>query len=385
MSVFSSPVTTATPDLPYHGMLPRAAPASRPGSTYHSSSRDTRSGFTTPLHLTSPATPTTTQLSALVEAVAGKGSKSVPETGPAATAVAAKLQQFGVGIGPGVNPSVVAGGADGGAGGSMSSNNPPIVNTGNSGPMCVQPGDWLCGTCGFVNWRRRKVCMRCYPFAEGNELASNLQHGAMLAAQIAGGLDPTSEQGIASLEALMAGVSKAKSAAFPGSGPVTGSVPRDPHAISRSATGSHHSSPMPFAERSPAGTQTASLYGQLPRHGELSLETHSAQALRSSPAGLSLSGQLGRPGVEPFDSAPHTIHHLPEPMSMTPRNALSMLPQRQTMMRPDDREETNTMRSIPKPIGTKTSARQQASTEDQEGTQASPMAEQGRTDVGLAR
>ncbi|POW07049.1 hypothetical protein PSTT_08549 [Puccinia striiformis] len=63
---------------------------------------------------------------------------------------------------------------------------PPVVNTGNSGAMVPQPGDWMC-ICGFVNWRRRKVCMRCFPFADGNDsvgamMALNAQRAALLAA-----------------------------------------------------------------------------------------------------------------------------------------------------------------------------------------------------------
>ncbi|KAJ1300290.1 hypothetical protein OPQ81_005115 [Rhizoctonia solani] len=45
---------------------------------------------------------------------------------------------------------------------------PPILNTGNRGPVEHQPGDWYCGKCSYMNWRRRKVCQTCYPFAEGN-------------------------------------------------------------------------------------------------------------------------------------------------------------------------------------------------------------------------
>lgn len=77
----------------------------------------------------------------------------------------------------------------------------PIVNTGNQGPMVVQAGDWRCGVCTFVvslslpfagwpsqsgsarrsdepsssrtladlltsqNWRRRRICLRCFPYA----------------------------------------------------------------------------------------------------------------------------------------------------------------------------------------------------------------------------
>ncbi|KAG8770728.1 hypothetical protein FRC12_004083 [Ceratobasidium sp. 428] len=45
---------------------------------------------------------------------------------------------------------------------------PPIMNTGNKGPVEHQPGDWYCGKCSYMNWRRRKVCQTCYPFADGN-------------------------------------------------------------------------------------------------------------------------------------------------------------------------------------------------------------------------
>ncbi|KAH9856451.1 hypothetical protein C2E23DRAFT_882502 [Lenzites betulinus] len=45
---------------------------------------------------------------------------------------------------------------------------PPIVNTGNKGAAEKQPGDWLCGKCHYHNWRRRKVCQTCFPYAEGN-------------------------------------------------------------------------------------------------------------------------------------------------------------------------------------------------------------------------
>ncbi|GAA6007459.1 hypothetical protein JCM11491_004170 [Sporobolomyces phaffii] len=61
---------------------------------------------------------------------------------------------------------------------------PPIVNTGNQGRMIPQMGDWRCGTCTFVNWRRRKVCMRCFPFASndiGQSFAAQSQRAAYLA------------------------------------------------------------------------------------------------------------------------------------------------------------------------------------------------------------
>ncbi|VDB87583.1 unnamed protein product [Peniophora sp. CBMAI 1063] len=45
---------------------------------------------------------------------------------------------------------------------------PPILNTGNRGPIEHQPGDWVCKKCNYLNWRRRKVCQTCFPYAEGN-------------------------------------------------------------------------------------------------------------------------------------------------------------------------------------------------------------------------
>jgi hypothetical protein len=43
------------------------------------------------------------------------------------------------------------------------SQHPPILNTGNKGPIEHQPGDWICKKCSYLNWRRRKVCQTCYP------------------------------------------------------------------------------------------------------------------------------------------------------------------------------------------------------------------------------
>ncbi|SCV73103.1 BQ2448_7028 [Microbotryum intermedium] len=54
---------------------------------------------------------------------------------------------------------------------STSANQAPIINTGNVGPMQRQQGDWTC-ECGFVNWRRRKICLRCFPFA--HDLANSI-------------------------------------------------------------------------------------------------------------------------------------------------------------------------------------------------------------------
>ncbi|KAF8731220.1 hypothetical protein AX14_005034 [Amanita brunnescens Koide BX004] len=53
-------------------------------------------------------------------------------------------------------------------GGLTGLNHPPILNTGNRGPISHQPGDWICKKCNYLNWRRRKVCQTCLPYAEGN-------------------------------------------------------------------------------------------------------------------------------------------------------------------------------------------------------------------------
>ncbi|KAJ3875146.1 hypothetical protein F5051DRAFT_334332, partial [Lentinula edodes] len=50
----------------------------------------------------------------------------------------------------------------------MGISQPPILNTGNRGPIAHQPGDWICQKCNYLNWRRRKVCQTCFPYAEGN-------------------------------------------------------------------------------------------------------------------------------------------------------------------------------------------------------------------------
>ncbi|KAJ4481076.1 hypothetical protein J3R30DRAFT_2398822 [Lentinula aciculospora] len=52
--------------------------------------------------------------------------------------------------------------------GLMGISQPPILNTGNRGPIAHQPGDWICQKCNYLNWRRRKVCQTCFPYAEGN-------------------------------------------------------------------------------------------------------------------------------------------------------------------------------------------------------------------------
>ncbi|KAF8317963.1 hypothetical protein DL93DRAFT_2165381 [Clavulina sp. PMI_390] len=64
----------------------------------------------------------------------------------------------------------------------------PIMNTGNIGPIQAQAGDWHCGVCGYTNWRRRKICQSCYPYAEGNYSTNNtatMEKISMIARMIA--------------------------------------------------------------------------------------------------------------------------------------------------------------------------------------------------------
>jgi hypothetical protein len=72
----------------------------------------------------------------------------VPASSVALTA-AGQLATMGIGYGPGINPNIAQLNCDG-HGGITAANNPPIVNTGNNGPMFIQPGDWVCSSCGFV-------------------------------------------------------------------------------------------------------------------------------------------------------------------------------------------------------------------------------------------
>ncbi|KAJ7936319.1 hypothetical protein B0H13DRAFT_2261818 [Mycena leptocephala] len=79
--------------------------------------------------------------------------------------------------------------------GFLSSQPPPIINTGNRGPISHQSGDWICLKCNYLNWRRRKVCQTCFPYAEGNEasipIAMQLERIAPLTSMLAQtGLSP---------------------------------------------------------------------------------------------------------------------------------------------------------------------------------------------------
>ncbi|PCH43070.1 hypothetical protein WOLCODRAFT_121468 [Wolfiporia cocos MD-104 SS10] len=76
---------------------------------------------------------------------------------------------------------------------------PPIINTGNKGAAEKQPGDWVCQKCHYHNWRRRKVCQTCYPYAEGNgdsiSAAVQAERIALLENVLATQVDRTRRQG----------------------------------------------------------------------------------------------------------------------------------------------------------------------------------------------
>ncbi|TCD69008.1 hypothetical protein EIP91_009230 [Steccherinum ochraceum] len=68
---------------------------------------------------------------------------------------------------------------------------PPIINTGNKGAAEKQPGDWICQKCKYLNWRRRKVCQTCFPYAEGNGDSISAAVQAERIALLAGVLNKT--------------------------------------------------------------------------------------------------------------------------------------------------------------------------------------------------
>ncbi|GAA5933923.1 hypothetical protein JCM3775_000324 [Rhodotorula graminis] len=99
----------------------------------------------------------------------------------------------------------------------------PVVNTGNVGPMVVQVGDWRCGVCAFINWRRRKICVKCFPHA--NDLGDILTIKSQQAASLARG---------SSSPVALATSSPSASASAPRTGPPSTS-PGIPHAYFASA------------------------------------------------------------------------------------------------------------------------------------------------------
>ncbi|KAF6750889.1 hypothetical protein DFP72DRAFT_817219 [Ephemerocybe angulata] len=99
---------------------------------------------------------------------------------------------------------------------------PPILNTGNRGPISHQPGDWICQKCNYLNWRRRKVCQTCLPYAEGN--------GDSISAAV-------QAERIALLTQVLSQTSSTSPAATtPGAAPMTAAMTRDTTASPRAHT-----------------------------------------------------------------------------------------------------------------------------------------------------
>lgn len=152
----SSPVFVPSSSTKSGYFSPRSDPFQSDSTTPSASSNE--QGYTPPLE--SPISPLSNSDADLVAALHGGRRPSITQVAPADVSPGNDL------------------GASGGA-----SDPPEIVNTGNQGPMVVQVGDWMCGVCAFVvrpppsslalecadqglqNWRRRKICMRCFPFA----------------------------------------------------------------------------------------------------------------------------------------------------------------------------------------------------------------------------
>ncbi|GAA96243.1 uncharacterized protein L969DRAFT_100740 [Mixia osmundae IAM 14324] len=79
---------------------------------------------------------------------------------------------------------------------------PPIQNTGNTGPLVAQEGDWTCGVCHYVNWRRRTICMRCFPQFAGKDAAQRFIVAQQEAAKLAEEAKVVSEGAIVRLDDL---------------------------------------------------------------------------------------------------------------------------------------------------------------------------------------
>ncbi|EST05945.1 Zinc finger, RanBP2-type [Kalmanozyma brasiliensis GHG001] len=192
----------------------------------------------TPMLIPMQPTGAGVELTSVVETLSSRGSKAAAED-PETVAAAYKLSQWGIGIGPGINPKVAASRNGNHSRGRSTASEPPIVNTGNSGPMCVQSGDWICTGCGFVNWRRRDVCMKCFPHADGNEISRGIQSGETLAKRLAAGLDTDTDEYRQSVQALCPDKEKRVNSYMPRP-PVHALPPNPMQAYGGSSQGHHH-------------------------------------------------------------------------------------------------------------------------------------------------
>lgn len=109
------------------------------------------------------------------------------------------------------------------------------------------------------NWRRRDVCMRCFPYADGNEIGRGIQGGEMLAKRLAAGLETDTEEYKRSVQALCPDKGKRGSDTNT-QRPIVHELPRNPvQAYGYGAPTLHGSSPLP--QMSDSNVQPRNLLG----------------------------------------------------------------------------------------------------------------------------
>ncbi|KAJ6468976.1 hypothetical protein DFH09DRAFT_1479573 [Mycena vulgaris] len=172
---------------------------------------------------------------------------------------------------------------------------PPILNTGNRGPISHQPGDWICLKCSYLNWRRRKVCQTCLPYAEGN--------GDSISAAVQ-----------AERIALLTSVLAQTRLASPGAARAPTAAPPHPypHPIGRSHSTTPAQAHRPFVNFSPPPQFRAPVVHRSQSHSELGSQfTHSYPIYQTSP----------HQNQNQHQHQQYSRHHLPSPLH---RHALSV-------------------------------------------------------------
>lgn len=234
------------------------------------------------------------------------------------------------------------------------------------------------------------MCMRCFPFAEGNEHSQNIQNGTMLAAQLAAGLDPASEEGMASFEALLKPRMKIQGSGTRADSPMT-SLGLSP-ASTTMLTGASSSVPdipgqrphsegfQPSGFAGPRALDVSSSFRADDRFRDQALSSYFGQALtlgssetnqaswRAHDLGGATQQQPREQGYQDFQH--HSVgSHFTSTLSRVPtgsgiekgsqllsRDIWSSSPSRPVVIRPDDREDVKITGKKPKPIGTKDSS-----------------------------
>ncbi|KAJ7710858.1 hypothetical protein B0H17DRAFT_1123948 [Mycena rosella] len=174
---------------------------------------------------------------------------------------------------------------------------PPILNTGNRGPISHQPGDWTCLECNYLNWRRRKVCQTCLPYAEGN--------GDSISAAVQ-----------AERIALLTSVLAQTRLSSPASGPAHPQAHPYPPAIGRSHSTTPAQAQPPSVNFSPPPQFRAPVH-RSQSHNELGSQF--AQGYRTSPhQSQSQHQQQQQYQHQHLPSSPLRRHTLSDPASLPP-------------------------------------------------------------------